>query len=576
MQPSVAGSSVKLGIGPKQDSGVSISSAADSIDKPVIKNLRPEDIPFQRAEDERELNPERINLNRKSLQSCVILSNEERLRLLNYQTNSITKIEHLDNLRNLVFLDFYNNAIEKIEGLDYLSNLRVLMLGRNKIQKIEGLESLSKLDVLDLHANQITTVENLEPLTSLRVLNLEDNSINTLHKLPIPTLAELNLKRNQIQTIHGIQSLVNLKRLVLSNNSVASFENIIDLLLSTTLLELSLEGNPITADQYYRLILANRIKTLKYLDGKRISEEEKRTALKIAKRETERRKETERVLSQAEERKKAVDVIKRRWNLDMEIERKRHKGFMDYMGKASVDDDGSGLNKKGKPSKSDEGAVGGLIYTEGNQMFLYGNDSLSLFEKAETTGITTIYFQYIDIKKLAGALAKVKRFFEVDTITFSDNNMNSLKKIEVLSQLSVSKPLTVVIENNAIIDSPFFFHYTLFRLCRFSHHNVIKTLNGTEITSEMLDEAVIRFGVLRAGLLKTASMATMESFSREFGSDGFDATDVRPRNTITRETQAHVDKLLTEVVEANAKALEFERLWPLMVKAKIESSFSEK
>ncbi|KAI9344317.1 hypothetical protein BDR26DRAFT_857606 [Obelidium mucronatum] len=525
----------------------------------ALRSMRKEDIPFQR---------------------CVMLFNEERLRLLNYQSNCITKIESLDNLKNLVFLDFYNNSIEKIEGLDCLTNLRVLMLGRNKIQKIQALECLQKLDVLDLHSNQISSIENLIKLATLRVLNLEDNNITCMSNLPTQSLAELNLKRNQITSVIGVPSLTSLKRLVLSNNHIASFESIVDLLLSPSLIELTLESNPITQDQYYRLILANRVKSLKHLDGKRITEEEKRTALRIAKRETERRKETERVVSQAEERKRAIDSIVARWNLEMDAERRRFTGFSDYAfvvresGKTDAPASATTAGKKAKfydkPEDISPG-VGGLIYTENSQMFMYGNESLALFEKADTTGITILHFHYIDIKKLYTSFSRIKRFTDVEHLTLSDNNLNSLKKLEALSQISSTKPLTITIENNGITKSPLFFSYALFRLCRFSHHNVIKKLNGIEVTQEMLDEAITRFGSLRAGLLKSSSLATMESFSRVSMSDNnsnsnpeeyFDAGNVRATN----ESSLFVEKMLTDVVAAHAKCLEFESLFPVLVK----------
>ena len=37
---------------------------------------------------------------------------EERLRLLNLQSNSIRIIDHLYGLPNLIFLDLYNNSLE--------------------------------------------------------------------------------------------------------------------------------------------------------------------------------------------------------------------------------------------------------------------------------------------------------------------------------------------------------------------------------------------------------------------------------------------------------------------------------
>ena len=63
---------------------------------------------------------------------CPILEGEDQLRLLNYQHNSISRIQHLASLRRLIFLDLYDNQIDQIAGLSSLKSLRVLMLGKNR------------------------------------------------------------------------------------------------------------------------------------------------------------------------------------------------------------------------------------------------------------------------------------------------------------------------------------------------------------------------------------------------------------------------------------------------------------
>ncbi|KAJ8304819.1 hypothetical protein KUTeg_018402 [Tegillarca granosa] len=85
-----------------------------------------------RTPDERSSNPDRLNLDRRKLTVCPILEGEDQLRLLNYQHNMITKIQHLSALKRLIFLDLYDNQIEEITGLTSLRSLRVLMLGKNK------------------------------------------------------------------------------------------------------------------------------------------------------------------------------------------------------------------------------------------------------------------------------------------------------------------------------------------------------------------------------------------------------------------------------------------------------------
>lgn len=62
-----------------------------------------------RKPSERNMNPERLNLDKRELPHMPLLEGEERLRLLNLQHNHITKIENLVSLPSLIFLDLYNN-----------------------------------------------------------------------------------------------------------------------------------------------------------------------------------------------------------------------------------------------------------------------------------------------------------------------------------------------------------------------------------------------------------------------------------------------------------------------------------
>ncbi len=151
------------------------------VDGIVFARVRnqPDNLVVFRTPDERLRNPERLNLDRRQLDSCPILEQEQRLRLLNYQNNMIKQISNLENLPNLIFLDLYNNQITSLEGpLVCVKGLRVLMAGKNKIQKICNLQSLKKLDVLDLHSNEIKIIEGLEGLADLRVLNLAGMVMN--------------------------------------------------------------------------------------------------------------------------------------------------------------------------------------------------------------------------------------------------------------------------------------------------------------------------------------------------------------------------------------------------------------
>jgi len=236
-----------------------------------------------RTAEERALNPERLNLDKRGLSLCPLVENEPRLRLLNYQNNQITKICNLGNLPNLIFLDFYNNKIEDLRDgeLSTVTNLRVLMLGKNRLKQVAGLAHLSKLDVLDLHSNQITSVENLDSLAELRVLNLAGNQIRVVHNFGgLVSLTELNLRRNKIEHVYELHLLPMLQRVFLSNNQIRSFDHCNCIFKMQHILELSLDNNPFSSGGHienssYRQYILESLPTLQHLDLKPIPDEER-------------------------------------------------------------------------------------------------------------------------------------------------------------------------------------------------------------------------------------------------------------------------------------------------------------
>eukprot|EP01039_Chlorochromonas_danica_P010588 gene10587-11734_t len=232
-----------------------------------------------RTAEERLRNPERLNLDRRQLDHCPVLEQEQRLRLLNYQNNNIKLIANLENLPNLIFLDLYNNKIVTLDGpLSHVKGLRVLMAGKNRINKISNLLSLKKLDVLDLHSNEIKVVEGLEGLTDLRVLNLAGNRISEVNNLDtLVSLTELNLRRNQITQITSLNHLPALQRIFLSHNQIAQYQDIDCVFSLSSLIELSLDNNPLAEKDavLYRLTVLSKLSALKHLDLKRVTDEER-------------------------------------------------------------------------------------------------------------------------------------------------------------------------------------------------------------------------------------------------------------------------------------------------------------
>ncbi|KAI9205944.1 uncharacterized protein BJ171DRAFT_598127 [Polychytrium aggregatum] len=581
-----------------------------------------------RTDEEKDLNPERLNLNRKNLYSCLLLSGEERLRLLNYQSNFISKIENLTNLRNLVFLDFYNNHIERISGLSHLQNLRVLMLGRNRIRRIEGLENLNGLDVLDLHSNQISVIENISHLSELRVLNLEDNRIlEASNFIGLSSVAELNLRRNQIALVKDVASLQNLRRLILSINTISSLDSIQDIYRIPHLIELCIDSNPIIEDQYSKPFIIHKMKTLKLMDGKRIGDDERRAAAKISKREADRKRESDRLTFQLEERKRVIADIKRKWEAELaNISSKAEdssgtKPDQPNVSAASAVGDTASISSAkplvrapsaGKVRRSAAEEVklfdgqNAFVELQNGQLSTYG-DALAILDRLDYGSVVSIHFSFVNFSKIVQVLPKLRRFPNLESLTFSDNMLNRLKQSRqgLTSDLTIAhgqinhlcvlrgiKELDIVRDQNIVSTLPLFRPYTLFRLS----HLPLKRLCGVEVTESDWEEAQAKFGPLRRVVEKvpnfiiskvpdyqlpvyqaeclddisqtwrlgTASPPEERAETKEVMSIGkaVSTKSSRHRNFV----HSFVQSLVKESLDCNTKLQLFNELWPKMIR----------
>ena len=246
----------------------------------------PEPTTVRRLKEQKAHSTERLNMDNQQLAACPRLLDEEKLRLLNYQSNQIRTIQNLDGLPNLIFLDLYNNRIERVAGLEKVQGLRVLMLGKNRLTQIENLDGLSRLDVLDLHSNQITAVERLGHLSALRVLNLAGNRISRLQGVDgLVSLTELNLRRNVLTSMGDLSGLVSLQRLFLSHNQMPSTQSLHPLGALPQLLELSVEHNPlcsVTPPVYRPELLARLSGSLTKIDAQEVTQNERTAAQEMA------------------------------------------------------------------------------------------------------------------------------------------------------------------------------------------------------------------------------------------------------------------------------------------------------
>jgi len=461
-----------------------------------------------RLPEERQANPDRLNLDRRRLTTCPILEGEDYLRLLNFQHNLISRISHLENLKRLIFLDFYDNQIEEISGLSALRSLRVLMLGKNKIRKISNLEYLTKLDVLDLHGNKIIKIENLGHLTELRVLNLAGNEIvNVCNVSGMRALAELNLRRNKICTVEEVDLLPNLQRLFLSFNNITSFEDIICLSNSNSLNELSMDGNPFATDPSYKQVMLRHLSSLRQLDMKRISEEEKRIASVMARKEEEKKKEISKLAVLKEKRRIAINNAQRQW----EVSRIKESLKSDLQNSGSLSEGApqtstaNGTASVPEPSKSmptrdavpSPLSICHLAELDNDTLYLYGPGSLDALDRnwgnQAVQAVSAISFKFIDFDNIVPQLYKIRaRFPSLVGLTFAETNIKALQQINSLSLLRRLDYLNINNEGNPVTSFTLWKPYVLFRLAHFS----LRKINDIEVTAEDTVNAEKLFGTL--------------------------------------------------------------------------------
>jgi len=165
----------------------------------------------------------------------------------------------LFGLPGLELLDVSQNALQYLYGLQYspLKELKMLVASDNEIMKIEHLEKLKQLRELDLSKN--------------RLKQIEPASFYDYHQIMC-----LRLDDNGLKSLAGIEHLLKLQTLFCAGNRIQELFEIEKLAEMPSLLELSLMQNPVSRKPNYRTVVVKRLLQLLVLDGKEITQEERR------------------------------------------------------------------------------------------------------------------------------------------------------------------------------------------------------------------------------------------------------------------------------------------------------------
>ncbi|XP_072004181.1 leucine-rich repeat-containing protein 49 [Engystomops pustulosus] len=467
-----------------------------------------------RTEEEKSVSPDKLNLERQNLRAFPVIEGEETLRLLYLQHNFITRIQNLSSLQRLIFIDLYDNQIEEISGLSSLRSLRVLMLGKNRIQKISNLENLKNLDVLDLHGNQISQIANIGHLRDLRVLNLARNQICQVENLNgLDSLTELNLRHNNISVVRDVETLPSLQLLYLSFNNISRLNDILCLADSASLSDVTLDGNPIAQESWYRQTILGHMLQLRQLDMKRITEEERRTASVLARKEEERKRESHKQALIKEKKRIAIHNAARQWNIQQNRALSGTNPDQDGGGSVSPSHKPCQLNGSTPYEFNDDkrsldtvlsSAVQGLsvvdshlVELEGDTLSLYGLGALESLDRTwsvQTAGtVNTISFTFVNFEDIVQVLPKVRiKFPNATHLKFKENNLITLNQFNALAQMRRLDQLTVDPPGNPVVNFTLWKYYVLFRLNSFN----IQKVNENEVTPNDLVMAERLFGLL--------------------------------------------------------------------------------
>lgn len=103
---------------------------------------------------------------------------------------------------------------------------------------------------------------------------------------PFHSCPVIYLSKNSLNNLEGIQQFFSAHSLALSDNLIASFEDLGPIIQGCPgLQQLSLEGNPLASLPYYRSHVIQRFKSLRILDNKIVTDEEREESIRIVEQE---------------------------------------------------------------------------------------------------------------------------------------------------------------------------------------------------------------------------------------------------------------------------------------------------
>ncbi|XP_046282556.1 leucine-rich repeat-containing protein 49 isoform X5 [Marmota monax] len=317
--------------------------------------------------------------------------------------------------------------------------------------------------------------------------------------------------RNQWCSKRDVDTLPCLQRLFLSFNNISSFDSVSCLADSTSLSDITFDGNPIAQESWYKHTVLQNMMQLRQLDMKRITEEERRMASVVAKKEEEKKRESHKQSLLKEKKRLTINNVARKWDLQQRVANittNPDRKDSDSPSQDPCQSDGSTISafpeETGSLDSGLNNALLGLSVTDtylvevdGDTLSLYGSGALESLDRnwsVQTAGmVTTVSFTFIEFDEIVQVLPKLKMKFPNSLhLKFKETNLIMLQQFNALAQLRRIDQLTIDPQGNPVVNFTLWKYYVLFRLSHFS----MQKINGTEVTQNDMIMAERLFGIL--------------------------------------------------------------------------------
>ncbi|XP_059227932.1 leucine-rich repeat-containing protein 49 isoform X3 [Mustela nigripes] len=315
----------------------------------------------------------------------------------------------------------------------------------------------------------------------------------------------------QCSSKRDVDNLPCLQRLFLSFNNISTFESVCCLADSSSLSDITFDGNPIAQESWYKHTILQNMMQLRQLDMKRVTEEERRIASVVAKKEEEKKRESHKQSLLKEKKRLTINNVARKWDLQQnripniapnqdrkvsdspqdpsQLHGSTVSAFPEETG--SLD---SGLNNTLQGLSVTDTH---LVEVDGDTLSLYGSGALESLDRnwsVQTAGmVTTVSFTFIEFDEIVQVLPKLKiKFPNSLHLKFKETNLVMLQQFNALAQLRHVDQLTIDPQGNPVVNFTLWKYYVLFRLSHFS----MQKINGTEVTQNDMIMAERLFGIL--------------------------------------------------------------------------------